>query len=122
MHRVKSLQILVLTVFFMRKKHIKETPSHCIFSCMKVQGIYDYVVRSLQLENIIPLPATPKRSLIWDADSKAPNLANAIWTLILNDILTHRNLAEELDYDKVKNVVKGEIIASITVYSNKNLS
>ena len=89
---------------------------------MKVQGIYDHVVRSLQLDNIIPLPTTPKRSLIWDADCKAPNLANAIWTLILNEILTHRNLTEKLDYEKVKNVVKGEIIASITAYSNKNLS
>ena len=108
--------------FLHEKKHIKETPSHCIFSCMKVQGIYDYVVRSLQLDNIIPLPATPKRALIWDADCKAPNLANAVWTLILNEILTHRNLTEELHYDKVKNVVKGEIIDSITAYSNKNLS
>ena len=41
---------------------------------------------------------------------------------MLNDILTNKNLTEKLHYDKVKNVVKGEIIASITAYSNKNLS
>ena len=32
------------------------------------------------------------------------------------------NITKKIDYDKVNNVVKGEIIASSTVYSNKNLS
>ena len=95
---------------------------HCVYSCIKVQGIYDYVIRSLHLEDIIPLPATPKRTLKWDTESKAPQLANAIWTIILNEILTNRCINEKLDFEKVKNVVKGEIIASITAYSNKNLS
>ena len=80
------------------------------------------MVRSLQLDNIIPLPTTPKRSLIWDADCKAPNLANAVLTLILNEILVSWKLVETLDFEKVTKVVKGEIIASITAYSNKNLS
>ena len=108
--------------FLTEKKQIKETPLHCVYSCIKVQGIYDYVIRSLHLEDIIPLPTTPKRTLIWDEDCKAPHLANAIWTIITNEILTYRNITEKLDFDKVKNVVKGEIIASITAYSNKNLS
>ena len=85
-------------------------------------GPINYVIRSLHLEDIIPLPATPKRILIWDTDCKAPHLANAIWTIIINEILTHRNIIEKLDFDRVKNMVKGEIIASITAYSNKNLS
>ena len=40
----------------------------------------------------------------------------------MNEILTNRNINEKLDFDRVKNVVRGEIIASITAYSNKNLS
>ena len=95
---------------------------HCVYSCSKVQGVYDYVIRSLHLEDIIPLPATPKQTLIWDADCKAPQLANAIGTIIMNEILTYRNINEKLDFDRVKNVVKGEIIASITAYWNKVLS
>ena len=77
-------------------------PLHCVYSCIKVQGIYDYVIRSLHLEDIIPLPTTPKRTLIWDADCNAPHLANAIWTIITNEILTNRNITEKLDFDKVK--------------------
>ena len=95
---------------------------HCVYSCIKIQGIYDYVIRSLHLEDIIPLPTTPKRTLIWDSESKAPHLANAIWTIILNEILTHRVVNEKLDFEKIKNVVKSEIVSSITAYSNKNLS
>ena len=68
------------------------------------------------------IPTTPKRTLIWDSESKATHLANAIWTIILNEILTHRVVNEKLDFEKIKNVVKSEIVSSITAYSNKNLS
>ena len=95
---------------------------HCVYSCIKVQGIYDYVIRSLHLEDTIPLPVTPKRTLIWDTESNGPQLANAIWMIILNEILTNRSINEKLDFDRVKNIVRGEIIANITAYSNKNLS
>ena len=105
-----------------RKDTKKETPLHCVYSCTKIQGIYDYIIKSLCLEDIITLPTTPKRTLIWDSESKATHLANAIWTIILNEILTHRVVNEKLDFEKIKNVVKSEIVSSITAYSNKNLS
>ena len=47
--------------------------------------------------------------IIWDADSQAPNLANAVWTLILNEILVNRILIETLDFEKVTKEIKGEI-------------
>ena len=108
--------------FSTEKRQIKETPLHCVYSCIKVQGLYDYVIRSLHLEDVIPLPTTPKRTLIWDTESNAPQLANAIWTIIINEIPTHRGINEKVNFEKIKNVVKGEIVASITAYSNKNLS
>ena len=95
---------------------------HCVYLCTKIQGIYDYIIKSLCLEDIITLPTTPKRTLIWDSESKATHLANAIWTIILNEILTHRVVIEKLDFERVKNVVKSEIVSSIAAYSNKNLS
>ena len=79
-------------------------------------------MRSLHLDKIIPLPTTPKHALIWDANSEAPNLANAVWTIILNEILVNRISLEKIDFKRVTKIVKGYIIASITVYSNKILS
>ena len=100
----------------------KETPLHCVYLCKKIQGIYDYIIRSLCLEDTVTLPTTPKRTLIWDSESRATHLANAVWTIVLNEILTHRVVIEKLDFERVKNVVKSEIVSSITAYSNKNLS
>ena len=91
--------------FSTEKRQTKETPLHCVYSCIKIQGIYDYVIRSLHLEDIIPLPTTPKRTLIWDSESKAPHLANAIWTIIINEILTHRGINKKLEFEKIENVV-----------------
>ena len=108
--------------FAIEKIQKKETPLHCVYLCTKIQGIYDYIIRSLCLEDIVTLPMTPKRTLIWDSESKATHLANAIWTIILNEILTHRVVNEKLDFEKIKNVVKSEIVSSITAYLNKNLS
>ena len=95
------------------KKKIKETPCHCVFSCTKVQGIYDHIVRSLHLDNIIPLPTTPKHSLIWDADCQAPNLANAVWTLILNEILVNQMFIEKLDFERSQKKLKVRLLLAL---------
>ena len=104
------------------KKNIKEVASHCLFYCPKIQGIYDHVVTSLNLQHLIPLPTTPKRTLIWDENNAAKNLSNAIFTIVANEILRNRSSMDKLDFDKIKLTVKSEIIASINAYSNKNLS
>ena len=75
---------------------------HCVYLCTKIQGIYDDIIKSFCLEDIITLPTTPKRTLIWDSESEATHLANAIWTIILNEILTHRVVNEKLDFKKNK--------------------
>ena len=104
------------------KNSIKEVPAHCLFFCPKIQGIYDHVITSLNLEHLIPLPATPKRTLIWDENTKAQNLSNAIWTIIVNEILKNRSSLEKIDFDRITKIVKGEVVASCIAYSNKNLS
>ena len=104
------------------KISIKETPCHCLFFCPKIQGIFDHIVQSLKLEHIIPLPTTPKRTLIWDENNKAQNLANAIWMIIVNEILVNRSSLEKIDFERVTKIVKGEIVASTKAYSNKVLS
>ena len=104
------------------KKNIKEVASHCLFYCPKIQGTYDYVVTSLDLEQLIPLPTTPKRTLIWDENNAAKNLSNAIFTIIVNEVLKNRSSMVKLDFERTKITVKSEVIASITAYSNKNLS
>ena len=104
------------------KNNIKEVPSHCLFFCPKIQGIYDYIVTSLNLEHLIPLPTTPKRTLIWDENTKAQNLSNAIWTIIVNEVLKNRSSLEKIDFDRTAKIVKGEVVASCNAYSNKNLS
>ena len=104
------------------KKYIKEVPAHCLFFCPKVQGIFDHFITSLKLEHLIPLPVTPKRTLIWDENNKAQNLANAIWTITVNEILKNRTSLEKIDFDRVTKIVKGEVVASCNAYSNKNLS
>ena len=65
---------------------------------------------------------TPKRTLIWDENNKAQNLANAIWTVTVNEILENCTSLEKIDFDRVTKIVKGEIVASCMAYSNKNLS
>ena len=65
---------------------------------------------------------TPKRTLIWDENNKAQNLANAIWTITVNEILKNRTSLEKIDFERVTKIVKGEIVASFKAYSNKNLS
>ena len=65
---------------------------------------------------------TPKHTLIWDENTKAQNLSNAIWTIIVNEILKNRSSLEKIDFDRVTKIVKGEVVASCNAYSNKNLS
>ena len=96
--------------------------SHCLFYCPKIQGIYDHVVISLELEQLIPLPTTPKRTLIWDENNVAKNLSNAIFTIIVNEVLKNRSSLDKMDYERTKRTVKSEVVASINAYSNKNLS
>ena len=104
------------------KKNIKEVPSHCLFFCPKIQGIYDHIVTSLNLEHLIPLPTTPKRTLIWDENTKAQNISNAIWTKIVNEVLKNCSSLDKMDFDRTTKIVKGEVVASCNAYSNKNLS
>ena len=70
----------------------------------------------------MPLPTTPKRTLIWDENTKALNIANAIWTTIVNMVLKNRSSLDKMDFDRTTRIVKGEVVASINAYSNKNLS
>ena len=93
-----------------------------MFYCPKIQGIYDYIVTSLNLENLIPLPTTPKRTLIWDENTKALNISNAIWTTIVNEVLKNCSSLDKMDFDRTTKIVKGEVVASCNAYSNKNLS
>ena len=65
---------------------------------------------------------TPKRTLIWDENTKAQNLSNAIWTIIVNEVLKNRSSLEKIDFDRIVKIVKGEVVASCNAYSNKNLS
>ena len=65
---------------------------------------------------------TPKRTLIWDENNKAQNLANAIWKITVNEILTYRTSLEKIYIERVTKIFKGEIVANCEVYSNKNLS
>ena len=44
---------------------------------------------------------TPKRTLIWDENNNAQNLANAIWTIQVNEILVNRTSLEK------KSILKG---------------
>ena len=104
------------------KKIIKEVASHCLFFCSKIQGIYDHVITSLKLEHLIPIPTTPKRTLIWDENNSVKNLSNAIFTIVVNEILKNRSSLEKLDFERITSTVKREITASINAYSNKNLS
>ena len=104
------------------KKNIKEVASHCLFFCPKIQGIYDHIVTSLNLEHLIPLPTTPKRTLIWDKNNNAKNISNAIFTIIVNEVLKNRSSLDKMDFDRTTRIVKGEVVASINAYSNKNLS
>ena len=94
------------------KTSIKEIAAHCLFFCPKIQGIFDHIVLSLKLEHLIPLPTTPKHTLIWDENNKAQNLANAIWTITMNEILENRTSLEKIDFDRVTKIVKGEIVAN----------
>ena len=50
------------------------------------------------------------------------NLTNAIWTIIVNEILTNRVNLEQPNFDNVSNTVRGELIASIRAYPHKNIS
>ena len=59
--------------------------------------------------------------LIWDENNTAQNLANAIWTIIVNEILVNRTSLDKMDFERVRKIVKGEIISSIKAYSNKIL-
>ena len=104
------------------KNSIKEVPAHCLFFCPKVQGIFDHVITSLKLEHLIPLPVTPKCTFLSDENTKAQNLSNAIWTIIVNEILKNCSSLENIYFDRVTKIVKGEVIASCNAYSNKNLS
>ena len=85
-------------------------------------GIFDNIVDALNLEHLIQLPIAPKRALIWDENKTARNLANAIWTIIVNEILVNRTSLENMDFERVRKIVKGEITSSIKAYSNKSLS
>ena len=49
-------------------------------------------------------------------------MANAIWIIIVNEILVNRTSLEKMDFEQVRKIVKGEIISSIKAYSNKSLS
>ena len=50
-------------------------------------GIFDNTVDALNLGHLFTHPITPKGALIWDENNTAQNLANAIWTIIVNEIL-----------------------------------
>ena len=50
------------------------------------------------------------------------NLTNAIWTIIVNEILTNRVILEQPNFDNVSNTVRGELIASIRAYLHKKIS
>ena len=65
---------------------------------------------------------TPKRTLIWDENNSVKNLSNAIFTIVVNEILKNRSSLEKLDFGRITLTVKREITASINAYSNKNLS
>ena len=71
---------------------------------------------------MIPLPTTPKRTLIWDENNNAKNISNAIFTIIVNEVLKNRSSLDKMDFDRTTRIVKGEVVASINAYSNKNLS
>ena len=51
---------------------------------------------------------TPKCTSIWYENNKAQNLANAIWTIIVKEILINRTSLEKIDFERVTKIVKGE--------------
>ena len=83
------------------------------------------MINSLNLNNLIGTPITPKQVIIWDEgkSQQSPiNLANAIWAIIINEIMTNRETLEQPNFDNVSNKVRGEIIASIGAYPYKKIS
>ena len=83
------------------------------------------MVNSLNLNNLIGLPITPKQVIIWDEgkSQQSPlSLTNAIWTIIINEILINRVNLEQPNFDNVSNIVKGELIASTRAYPHKKIS
>ena len=59
---------------------IKESPLHCLFDCPKVKGIYECVVSSLKLGNLVSIPVTPKCVIIWDENTNTQKLVNSMRT------------------------------------------
>ena len=40
----------------------------------------------------------------------------------MNEVLKNRSSLDKMDFERTKRIVKGEVVASINAYSNKNLS
>ena len=83
------------------------------------------MINSLNLNNLIGTPITPKQVIIWDdgKNQESPiNLTNAIWVIIINEILSNRETLEQPSFDNVSIKVRGEIIASIVAYPYKKIS
>ena len=83
------------------------------------------MIDSLGLKNHIGTPITPKQVIIWDEgkDQQSPiNLTNAIWVILVNEILSRRDTLEQLNFENVSKKVKGEILASIGAYPHKKIS
>ena len=104
---------------------IKETALHCLFECPKIREIFDHIITDLGLKNYISHPIIPKQVLIWDdgKDQHSPtNLINAVWVILLNEILIKRDTLEQPVFDNISKKIKGEIIASIGAYPHKRIS
>ena len=83
------------------------------------------MINSLKLNNQIGTPITPKQVIIWDEgkSQQSPiNLTNAIWVIIVKEILSKRETLEQLNFENVSKKVKGEILASIGAYPHKKIS